>query len=105
MTDAELRFTRFFITSDASRPASLPDWQLALIVGDRPNHLSHELNTALSLMRVPRLRPGTLFDAARALVGARVSRPPWERDPTSRKRICTNVQRCCVLELWCPAAV
>jgi hypothetical protein len=42
MTDAELRIIAFLITSDATRPAELPDWMLALLEGDRTNELSHE---------------------------------------------------------------
>jgi hypothetical protein len=50
MTDAELRIIEFLITSDATRPADLPDWLLALIEGDRQDEPSHELITAASLI-------------------------------------------------------
>ncbi len=36
MTDAELRIIEFLMTSDATRPADLPDWLLALLDGDAP---------------------------------------------------------------------
>jgi hypothetical protein len=49
MTDAELRITEFLMTSEATRPAELPDWMLALLEGDCPEELSHELITAASL--------------------------------------------------------
>ena len=45
MTDAELRIIEFLMTSDATRPADLPDWLLALLEGDRQEELSHELIT------------------------------------------------------------
>jgi hypothetical protein len=48
MTDAELRIVEFLMTSDATRPADLPDWLLALLEGDRQEELSHELITAAS---------------------------------------------------------
>ncbi len=35
MTDAELRIIEFLMTSDATRPAHLPDWLLDLLGGDR----------------------------------------------------------------------
>ena len=50
MTDAELRIVEFLMTSDATRPADLPDWLLALLEGDSQEELSHELITAASLM-------------------------------------------------------
>ena len=50
MTDAELRIIEFLMTSEVTRPAELPDWMLALLEGDRPEELSHELITAASLM-------------------------------------------------------
>jgi hypothetical protein len=90
MTDAELRLIKIFITSDASRPTNLPDWLLALIVGDRPDHPSHELNTAAS-PHVPRLRPAINFDAAWALIGATVSRPPLGARPNVSQE---DMQRC-----------
>jgi hypothetical protein len=66
MTDAELRIVAFLMTSDATRPADLPDWLLALLEGDREDELSHELITAASLLYARRLRPGIGLDAARA---------------------------------------
>jgi hypothetical protein len=68
MTEGELRIIEFLMTSDATRPADLPDWLLALLEDDRPEELSHELITAASLMYVRRLHPGISFDAARALM-------------------------------------
>ena len=68
MTDAELQIIEFLMTSDATRPADLPDWLLALLEGDRQEELSHELITAASLMYVRRLHPGIGFDTARALI-------------------------------------
>ena len=68
MTDAELRIIQFLFTSNATRPADLPDWILALLEGDRPEELTHELITAASLMYVRRERPGISFDTARALI-------------------------------------
>jgi hypothetical protein len=68
MTDAELRIIEFLMTSDATRPAELPDWMLALLEGDRPDEFSHELITAASLIYVRRLHPGIRFNTARALI-------------------------------------
>ena len=68
MTDAELRIIEFLMTSDATRPADLPDWLLALLEDDRQEEPSHELITTASLMYVRRLNPGISFDAARALI-------------------------------------
>ena len=68
MTDAELRIIEFLMTSEATRPAELPDWMLALLEGDRPEELSHELITAASLMYIRRLHPGISFDTAQALI-------------------------------------
>jgi len=68
MTDAELRIIEFLMTSDATRPADLPDWLLALLEGECQDELSHELITTASLMYVRRLNPGISFDAARALI-------------------------------------
>ena len=48
MTDAELQIIEFLMTSDATRPADLPDL-LALLEGDRQEELSHELITVASL--------------------------------------------------------
>ena len=68
MTDAELRIIAFLMTSEAIGPADLPDWLLALLEGDRPEELSHELITAASLIYFRRLHPGIRFHAARALI-------------------------------------
>src|SRR5262249_49118856 len=46
MTEAELQIIEFLFPPDAPRPADLPDWLLALLEGDRPEELSHELITA-----------------------------------------------------------
>ena len=75
MTDAELRIITFLMTSDATRPADLPDWLLALLEGDHPDELSHELITAASLMYIRRQRPGIDFDDARALIAAYAADP------------------------------
>ena len=75
MTEAELRIIEFLFTSDATRPADLPDWLLALLEGDRPEELSHELITAASLMYIRRQRPGINFDDARALLAASAADP------------------------------
>ena len=68
MSDAELRIIEFLMTSDATRPADLPDWLLDLLEDDHHEELSHELITTASLMYVRRLNPGISFDAARALI-------------------------------------
>src|SRR4051794_7976786 len=68
MTDGELRIIAFLMTSDATRPADLPDWLLALLEGGRQEELSHELIITASLMYVRRLHPGISFDAARAML-------------------------------------
>ena len=75
MTEAELRIIEFLLTSGATRPADLPDWLLALLEGDRPEELSHELITAASLMYIRRQRPGINFDDARALLAASAADP------------------------------
>jgi hypothetical protein len=68
MTEAELRIIEFLMASDATRPADLPVWLLALLEGEWPDELSHELITTTSLLYVRRMRPGLSFDAARALI-------------------------------------
>jgi hypothetical protein len=78
MTDAELRIVEFLRTSDATRPADLPDWLLALLGGDGQEELSHELITAASLVRRPysprwRLHP-RLRSTIRVRPAARASR-------------------------------
>ena len=75
MTDAERRIIAFLMTSDATRPADLPDWLLALLEGECPEELSHELITAASLIYVRRLRPGISFDTARALIAEYAADP------------------------------
>jgi hypothetical protein len=68
MTNGELRIIDFLMTSDATRPADLPDSMLALLEDDRSEELSHELITAVSLMYARRLHPGISLDTARALI-------------------------------------
>ena len=75
MTDAELRIITFLMTSDATRPADLPDWLLALLEGDGSEELSHELITAASLIYIRRERPGISFGAARALIAEYAADP------------------------------
>ena len=84
MTDAELRIIEFLVTSDATRPADLPDWLLSLLEDDRSEELSHELITAASLMYIRRLQPGISFDAARALLAEYASDPAGLADLSSR---------------------
>ena len=79
MTDAELRIVEFLMTSDAARPADLPDWLLAILEGDRQEEVSHELITATSLLYARRMRPGIGFDAARALIAE------YAADPATRR--------------------
>ena len=62
MTEAERRIVAFLLASDATTPADLPDWLLALLEGDDPEELSHELITAASLLYARRLRPGISVD-------------------------------------------
>ncbi len=85
MTDAELRIVEFLRTSEATRPADLPDWLLALLEGERQEELSHELITAASLMYVRRLRPGISFDAARALLAE------YAADPVRLEDLCGRI--------------
>jgi len=75
MTDAELRIIEFLMTSNATRPADLPDWLLGLLEGECQEELSHELITTASLMYVRRLNPGISFDAARALIAEYAADP------------------------------
>jgi hypothetical protein len=63
------------MTSDATRPADLPDWLLALLEGDGSEELSHELITAASLIYIRRQRPGISFAAARALIAEYAADP------------------------------
>jgi hypothetical protein len=75
MTEAERRIIAFLLASDATTPADLPDWLLALLEGEDPEELSHELVTAASLLYARRLRPGISFDAARVLLAAYAADP------------------------------
>jgi hypothetical protein len=84
MTDAELRIIEFLITSEATRPADLPDWMLALLEGDCPEEFSHELITAASLMYVRRLHPGIRFDTAQALIAEYAADPARLEDLSGR---------------------
>ena len=84
MTDTELRIIEFLMTSDATRPADLPDWLLALLEGDRDEELSHELITTASLMYVRRLHPGISFDTARILLAEYASDPARLQDLSGR---------------------
>ena len=84
MTDAELRIIGFLVTSEATRPADLPDWLLSLLEDDRSEELSHELITAASLMYIRRLQPGISFDAARALLTEYAADPAGLADLSSR---------------------
>jgi hypothetical protein len=84
MTDAELRIIEFLMTSDATRPADLPDWLLALVEGDRHEELSHELITTASLMYIRRLRPGISFDMAQVLIAEYTADPARLEDLSGR---------------------
>ena len=75
MTDAELRIIEFLMTSDATRPADLPDWLLALLEGECQEELSHELITTASIMYVRRLNPGISVDTALALIAEYAADP------------------------------
>jgi hypothetical protein len=72
------------MTSDAIRPADLPDWLLALFEADRHEELSHELITAATLMYVRRLHPGISFGAARALIARYAADPARLEDLSAR---------------------
>ena len=84
MTNAELRIIEFLMTSDATRPADLPDWLLALLEDDRQEEPSHELITAAALIYVRRQRPGISFDAARALLAEYAADPVRLADLSGR---------------------
>ena len=84
MTDAELRIIEFLMTSDATRPADLPDWLLALLEGDSQEELSHELITAASFMYLRRLHPGISFDTARTLLTQYAADPARLSDLSGR---------------------
>src|SRR5947209_4598904 len=85
MTEGELRIIEFLRISDATRPADLPDWMLALLEGDRPEEMSHELITAASLLYARRLRPGIDLDAARALIAE------YAADPARLEDLCGRI--------------
>jgi len=84
VTDAELRIIEFLMTSEATRPADLPDWLLVLLEGDRLEELSHELITAASLMYVRRERPGISLDTALALIAEYAADPARLEDLSGR---------------------
>ena len=84
MTDAELRIIAFLMTSDATFPADLPDWLLALLEGESQEELSHELITAASLMYLRRLHPGISFDTARTLLTQYAADPARLADLSGR---------------------
>ena len=75
MTDAELRIIEFLMTSDATRPADLPDWLLALLEDDHSEELRHELITAATLIYLRRQHPGIRFGTARALIAEYAADP------------------------------
>jgi hypothetical protein len=84
MTDAELRIIEFLMTSDATRPADLPDWMLTFLDADADGEPSHELITAASLMYVRRLHPRISFDTARALIAEYAADPARLEDLSDR---------------------
>ena len=84
MTDAERRIIEFLRTSEATRPAELPDWVLALLEGDGPDQLSHELITAASLMYVRRQYPGISIDTAQTLIRESAADPARLEDLSGR---------------------
>ena len=97
MTEAELRIIEFLMTSDATRPADLPDWLLSLLEADRHEEPSHELITAAALMYARRLHPGIGFGAARSLI-AEYAADPAKRDDLSG-RITAFRLSCCLERL------
>jgi hypothetical protein len=84
MTAAEYRIIEFLMTSNATRPADLPDWLLALIEGDDGGAPSHELITTASLMYVRRERPGISFGAAREVIAGYAADPAKLEELTGR---------------------
>jgi hypothetical protein len=84
MTDDELRIIAFLNASAATRPDDLPDWMLALLEGDRPEEMSHELITAASLIYFRRLHPGIGLDAARSLMAEYAADPARLADLSAR---------------------
>jgi hypothetical protein len=85
MTDDELRIIAFLEEAPAAtRPDDLPDWMLALLEGDRPEEMGHELITAASLIYIRRLRPGIGLDAARALMAESAADPARLADLSAR---------------------
>ncbi|MBV8462430.1 MAG: hypothetical protein JO368_03995 [Acidimicrobiales bacterium] len=93
MSDAELRILAFLTTSDASRPADLPDWILARLEGDRPDEMTPELITVASLLYARRLWPGIGLDDARARI-ARYADDPARLDDL-QGRIAAFRLSCC----------
>ena len=97
MTEAERRILAFLSTSDATRPADLPDWLLALLEGDGPEEMSHELITTASLLYARRLHPGISLDAARALIA------DYAADPARLDDLCGRITAfrlsCCLERL------
>jgi hypothetical protein len=84
MTDAELRIIQFLQASDATRPADLPDWLLALLGGDCTEQLSHELITAASLLYIRRLRPGISLVDAQLMIAEYAADPARLEDLAGR---------------------
>ena len=95
MTKAELRIIEFLMTSDATGPADLPDWLLALLRADDEGEPSHELITAASLLFVRRGRPGITFRAAREVLAA------YAADPAGLEELSGRIaafRLCCCFE-------
>jgi hypothetical protein len=63
MTEAELRIIELLMTSQATRPADLPNWLLALLEDDHSEELTHVLITAATLIYIRRQRPGISLGA------------------------------------------
>ncbi len=84
MTDAERRIIAFLEASDATGPAGLPDWLLALLEGDARDEPSHELITAATLLYLRRQRPGIGFEAARDLLAGYAADPARLEDLSGR---------------------
>jgi hypothetical protein len=84
MTEDELRIIAFLEASAAARPAEFPDWMLALLEGDRPEEMSHELITTASLIYIRRLHPGIGLDAALALMAEYAADPARLADLSER---------------------
>ncbi len=97
MTDAERRIVAFLTTSDATEPADLPDWLLALLEGDGQDELSHELIITAALLYARRLHPGISVDAAHALMA------DYAADPARLDELCERMMAfrlsCCLERL------